>query len=788
MSDSDNIYYEPEDYNYRQIPLYRTYRTYGGVEPSEQIEARSSTDDKAIGIALGIDDDDNIEDDGVNAIKYETRPRLTIKDILEETNRIFDSAVKKDGTGPKTRDLILGQMGEGQILNATKWLIANFNAPYADVPNLDPEDDPYDADDITDTIFANDKISDELINGIKSKITGNYDIPSASVIYLYLAILGPIDSYRTRDYIADKSTYEVSVLNDSFKVLDESIPASKNVYGPASKIAKETDISGLDDSAPVLSDSEAIEAAVIASPDNADNEVLTPALAPLAAPAPAVPKPKLKARDRVYDLMVKSVRILGLTVEDIDYALKNKSSDKEGPYAKLKKQFREAIKAELTKIINTNADVNYDFKDIDKNLMTGTETEINKRINSQIDGVLIKDKVPVPDIAKNLMGVPREVKPVGRPPMSSAPAPPAPVTQPSKAALLGKTKTGKTKTTDTEEPPKKILKLDMSKFAKIAEVLNSQYGAKVEAAKVKNIETVAALSEDKQDTKNLVGLMFDNKKPIEEVSSDLAKVIKIPPPPPLNLGQIVSATQAVNTKANKIKNSAGYSQTPKDSIVTTLTVIKLLQPIIKDSDVRIRLGAAEALLMSKAYEASTINAIDSYLKDAIKNKLAALKAFDSDYSMAESDLLESMLNVLDNKNNPDNPSKLFRYATYVKSSNKQLPRSVRASKTDYLKSIDEGVKQLNVKTTTDKKVKSKVPAKKAPAKSRQPRKPTTRGVRSKLIKTTLQKQQERIKRIRSARDKLKLFNSLDTHIPLKAPLAAASIPADIQAALASATE
>lgn len=378
------------------------------------------------------------------------------------------------------------------------------------------------------------------------------------------------------------------------------------------KIANETDTSS-------LTDAEVVQAAIVASPTNDDNVVLTETKTDLEKSSVKPEKEsKLKARDRVYNLTVKAIRSLGIPVDEIQYALDNKNSDKEGPYAKLKAQIRDELKKELRDIIEKNKGVEYEYKSIDDNIMFGktgkTESAINKTLNSQIDGVLLdKGGIPKPGIAEKLINMPRDAKPVGRPPVKPTPTPVKPKNK-SKSTVV--------------TPP--IKKLDMSKFSEMADILNSRFGQKVEEAKKKNAETVAELAKDKQDAKSLVGIMFANKKPIEEVSSDLAKSIKIPPPPPLNLGEIIQATTAVNNKAKKIKNTAGYSQTPKDSIVTTLTVIKLLQPIIRDDDVRIRLGAAEALLMSKAYDSSTINAIDSYLKSAINNKLEALKAFDTD--------------------------------------------------------------------------------------------------------------------------------------------------------------
>jgi hypothetical protein len=774
--DEDNIYhspinslhsnaFDPGQLDYRQMIAlrgakggydYSRYRQFykGGADP---VESRSSAQDQAIENEW--QQINNIEDEDVAPESLTVPNELVPIDkeiVFQEIAQMYESLTGPSYDSQVSRDTIFENTGF--ILNQTNFLLQGINGAMKSKFNVEHN---YSFNDFSDFILGVN--FDELRQALTNEINDVYDkvlkrksaasrISKTNLIYIMLSITGPLGRQEREQVTKDTQYYEMALFNTSFTILNlaANAPKSVNNYGDAKANAAETDTSAIDDIPQI----------------------------PKIPPPPKILQKDISVEDRVRILLEIVNSNLGYTEKNINEAMKIPAN-----YTDLRNIYATNITDKIDKNIKTDKNKpegeRYEYFNID-NKIANLEDARNT-IKTSIQNIL-KVKGAVKSLVnKTLL---KSKKKVGRPRKDASPKNERiddkidPETakaildnvaaererQAEKAKIENeaiKANPNIVKYTPVEPINKNPPKLDMSKFSAIASILSP----KEDKARERNTEVMPKLSADKQANKALLETLFANKQPLKETNPELTEVIKIPKAPPLTIPQLTQATQATSSRVAALVNSSGYQQTPKDSLITTMTVIKLLQPIIKDSDVSTRLAAAEALLMAKAYDNNSMNAIDNYLKRAIDDKLNVLKGYSSAYTNAESDLLEAMKQVLDNKNNPDNPSKLFRYSTYMKS-NKSVPVTTKTSvkgKVDYLKSIDQGVKSLNLKKKTATKTATKTPVTKPTIRDVHSKKsPVTKPTSKKVIKTNIQKQKERTARVKAALSRLRGRQTLDS--------------------------
>lgn len=773
--DEDNIYqspinslhsnaFDPGQLDYRQLIAlngrqrfsenrrghgifdYSRYKQFykGGADP---VESRSSAQDQALEDEIALFTNIPDEDIGPESltIPNETVP-IDKNIVFDEIQQMFTSLTGKSLVSQQARSTIFEI---GKIQNQTRFLLQGINGRMKSTFNVERN---YTFDEFSEFILGvnfgelTERLTSEINNVYESmdkRASAASKVTKTNLIYIMLSIVGPLDAGDRNQVSASNDYYDLARFNSSFTILKlaANAPKAVNVYGDPKTNKAETDTSAVD--------------------DNIQNTVKTDNIMPV---VPDILQQNMTMNDRIRMILEE---VNNKSEDYINLALKNDAT-----FMNLRKDYINTIMPIMFKNIEEAEKLpegkRYEYYDIDKKI-TSTKTAKGKNKDPRVTvdtslRAILKAKGAVKAlINKTLI---KTKNPIGRPPINTRiddnidPETTKAVLEKVDAEREKQMEEAKKVEEDLKANPPAVpyeglkpiklesKKLDMSKFSAIAAILSP---AVKDKALERNTEAMAKLSGDKQDAKAALELLFANRQPLKQASPEIEKVFKIPKAPPLTMPQLQQATQATSSKAAALSTSSGYQQTPKDSLITTMTVIKLLQPIVKDSDVQTRLAAAEALLMAKAYDNNSMNAIDNYLKRAIDDKLNVLKGYSSAYTNAESDLLEAMKQVLDNKNNPDNPSKLFRYSTYMKS-NKSVPIKTKLSsdKINYLKSIDLGVKSLNLKKAT-KKAEPKTPVKKVTKKAE----PKTKAVTKKLVKTNIQKQKDRNVKIRAAMAKLR---------------------------------
>ena len=778
--DEDNIYqspinslhsnaFDPEQLDYRQLIAlngrqrfsenrrghgifdYSRYKQMykGGADP---VESRSSAQDQALEDEIALFTNIPDEDIGPESLTVPNEIVPIDKNIVfDEIQQMFTSLTGKSLVSQQARSTIFEI---GKVQNQTRFLLQGINDRMKRTFNVERN---YTFDEFSEFILGvnfgelTDRLTSEINNVYESmdeRASAASRITKTNLIYIMLSIVGPLDAGDRNQVSASNDYYDLALFNSSFTILKLAANAPKpvNVYGDPKTNKAETDTSAVD--------------------DNIQNTVKTDNIMPV---VPDILQQNITMNDRIRMILEE---VNNKSMDYINLALKNDAT-----FTNLRKGYINTIMPIMFKNIEEAEKLpegkRYEYYDIDKKI-TSTKSEKGKNKDPRVTvdtslRAILKAKGAVKAlINKTLI---KTKNPIGRPPINTRiddnidPETTKAVLDKVDAEREKQMEEAKKVEEDLKANPPAVpyeglkpiklesKKLDMSKFSAIAAILSP---AVKDKALERNTEAMAKLSGDKQDAKAALEVLFANRQPLKQASPEIEKVFKIPKAPPLTMPQLQQATQATSSKAAALSTSSGYQQTPKDSLITTMTVIKLLQPIVKDSDVQTRLAAAEALLMAKAYDNNSMNAIDNYLKRAIDDKLNVLKGYSSAYTNAESDLLEAMKQVLDNKNNPDNPSKLFRYSTYMKS-NKSVPIKTKLSsdKVNYLKSIDLGVKSLNLKKSTKKAEPKKdlgKPSVKTPVKKAEPK---TKAVTKKLVKTNIQKQKDRNVKIRAAMAKLR---------------------------------
>ncbi len=725
-------------------------RTRGGADPGESSSSSSSSPQS--NQSNQIDEDEflnlssipDIDIPPKNSSKDTPIARPVVNGMLKY---LFEQFVTPDEKSLIKRNVIFEQDKEGKIMNNVGALLYEINTLMKKHYNIEGD---YSYEQLSEYIFSEDNYADFIENmrkGIEihyekvGKLTNEFKISKTELIYIMLSITGPIEPNDRKQINASTGFYSKSLLNNSFEGLGykNNLPTPTNAYGPSTK--NELDVSAVveaDNTADNIADNTEVVAAVKETPTQVDDKVL---IATQNAPTPVLTG-KINVADRVRMILQD------INTHNADYIQQAVDDKQSGSKALLglKKEYSTLIYDALKELISDAksepVDKRYPFYDIDNEIFKlGEKSKIVSRIRSALDTIFKKDKNTIGKkiVAKTLFTVPTIIKQAA----PAAPKTPEEFNRKYQETVIA----AKYEDKPVEKTPEK---LDTKKFQNIIKILSTNQFAAQPNQEDKNIEVVKKLSGDKVEARALLETLFKDRQPLKVENPEIANVIKIPKAPPLlPLGTVKNVTQAMSSKASALASS-GYPQTPKDSLITTLTVISLLQPILQDDvDASIKLAAGKALLMGKAYDDNTINAIDEYLKAAIDDKLVVLRNYSSAYSQAEESLLRSMLEVLNNKTNPSNPSKLFRYSTYMKSS-KSTPlvnRTAVKGKVDYLKSIDQGVKDLNINKTT-KKTPTKKPTK---THTKGTTKPTTR----KIIKSNVDKQKARNVRIKAAMTRLK---------------------------------
>lgn len=714
---------------------------------NQKVESRSSAQDQAVEDEIALFTNIPDEDIGPESLTVPNEIVPIDKNIVfDEIQQMFSSLTGKSLVSQQARSNIFET---GKIQNQTRFLLQGINGRMKRTFKVERN---YTFDEFSEFILGinfgelRDRLTSEINNVYESmdkRPSAASRITKTNLIYIMLSIVGPLDAGDRKQVSASNDYYDLALFNSSFTILKlaPNAPKPVNVYGDPKTNKAETDTSAVD--------------------DNIQKTVKTDNIMPI---VPDILQQNMTMNDRIRMILEE---VNNKSEDYINLALKNDAT-----FMNLRKGYINTIMPIIFKNIEEAEKLpegkRYEYYDIDKKI-TSTKSEKGKNKDPRVTvdtslRAILKAKGAVKAlINKTLI---KTKNPIGRPPINTRiddnidPETTKAVLDKVDAEREKQMEEAKKVEEDLKANPPAVpyeglkpiklesKKLDMSKFSAIAAILSPEAKDK---ARERNTEVVTKLSSDKQDAKAVLEALFANRQPLKQASPELTEIIKIPKAPPLTMPQLQQATQATSSKAAALSTSSGYQQTPKDSLITTMTVIKLLQPIVKDSDVQTRLAAAEALLMAKAYDNNSMNAIDNYLKRAIDDKLNVLKGYSSAYTNAESDLLEAMKQVLDNKNNPDNPSKLFRYSTYMKS-NKSVPIKTKLSsdKVNYLKSIDLGVKSLNLKKAT-KKAEPKTPVKKVTKKAE----PKTKAVTKKLVKTNIQKQKDRNVKIRAAMAKLR---------------------------------
>lgn len=205
----------------------------------------------------------------------------------------------------------------------------------------------------------------------------------------------------------------------------------------------------------------------------------------------------------------------------------------------------------------------------------------------------------------------------------------------------------------------------------------------------------------------------------------------------------------------QVFGNAAIPQTPRLANSTSLIIIKLLTPYVKNRDILIRLGAASSILQAGRYNEDENNAIDDYLKYVIGLQINKYSGKLSPNAAIKKEYLVSMLDVLNNKNNPNGTARLFKPQNYIRAT-KFSPFKPKNNKIDYLKQIELNTRKAQV---TQKAINKQNAVKETAVRARR-----QRGTKPRTPSKKVQQQLARNSRIRAAYDKLKSLTTQDNSL------------------------